>query len=259
MSLRPFKNYDLPGMPPVLAWNPFAMRCTPVDEGCARCWACGMAARLEKNPTIHPYNRESYAGGVPTRADSYMKCQRWPFPKNPHVIAIQFMGDLWHPSCDVLRPWVINDIISDGRNDKHVFLLLTKRPERVTETLPDNCWLGTSVHDQTSADSRIPQLLKVKCKHRWISAEPLLGNIEFCCNCNNRSFDLGYPRAIEFIACGPETGAGSRPCDPLWIASISEYCNLNLTAFYDKRDPSTQGFTRREWPQEWIDKIGGKK
>ena len=34
-------------------WNPIAMRCTPVSEGCAHCWHLRMADRLrEDRPAV---------------------------------------------------------------------------------------------------------------------------------------------------------------------------------------------------------------
>ncbi len=42
-----------------------------------------------------------------------------------------------------------------------------------------NVWLGTSVEDQKRADERIPELLGTPAAVRWISAEPLLGPVEW--------------------------------------------------------------------------------
>lgn len=75
------------------------------------------------------------------------------------------------------------------------FLLLTKRPQNVQELwdeacsylvmersgphpFPDNVWIGTSVEDQATADERIPHLLKIPAKVRFLSCEPLLGPVD---------------------------------------------------------------------------------
>jgi protein gp37 len=42
---------------------------------------------------------------------------------------------------------------------------------------PANVWLGTTVEDQTRADSRIPALLSIPAKVRFLSCEPLLGPV----------------------------------------------------------------------------------
>lgn len=63
-------------------------------------------------------------------------------------------------------------------------------PQRDAYPLP-NLWLGVSVEDQKTADERIPQLLQTPAAVRWISAEPLLGQLKLdkwfdawtCSNC----------------------------------------------------------------------------
>jgi len=248
MILRKFNNYDLDGMPPVLAWNPLAMRCCPVDEGCAHCWHLRMADRLANNPMLTPEARESYAGSDPVLLDSKKGLHPVFIPvKKQSVIAVQFMGDLWHPNIGKFcRQLVFNIMFA---NPEHVYLLLTKRPERVTETLPDNCWLGTSVHDQASAERRIPELLKAKAAHKWLSVEPMLGDV-----CRPLLHDA--LAQVKFVACGPETGAGARPCNTEWIRYLANYCEGDGIPFYDKREPSAEGFTRREWTQEWTNRMG---
>jgi len=221
MKLRPFNNYNLYDFPPVLAWNPIAMRCTRVDEGCRNCWHLRMAERFSTNPIFDVYIRNAY-GGTPFQEPQYFpiknigKSGNCIFDNNKciradvamykcvtSVICVQFMGDLFHPS--VPRGWIDRIFCTMIQNNKHVFLLLTKRPENIPPwKIPDNCWLGTSVHDQASADVRIPQLLKTKCKNKWLSVEPMLGEV--------RLIGLGADE-FGFIACGPETGHSARPCD----------------------------------------------
>ena len=57
--------------------------------------------------------------------------------------------------------------------------LLTKRPENVRRMVPEtwleegewphNVWIGTSVEDQNAANTRIPELLKIPAKVRFLS------------------------------------------------------------------------------------------
>ena len=75
-----------------------------------------------------------------------------------------------------------------------------------------NVWLGTSCEDQATADARIPELLRCPAAVRWVSAEPLLGPIDFgewiqpwtCC-------DNHYERRVivkgDLAEC-PECGSG---------------------------------------------------
>jgi protein gp37 len=43
---------------------------------------------------------------------------------------------------------------------------------------PSNIWLGTTVENQEQANKRIPELLKIPAKIRFLSCEPLLENVD---------------------------------------------------------------------------------
>ena len=43
-------------------WNPFAMRCTPISEGCAHCWSIARATMLSNNPKIPEDAQKAYRG-----------------------------------------------------------------------------------------------------------------------------------------------------------------------------------------------------
>jgi protein gp37 len=71
----------------------------------------------------------------------------------------------------------------------HTFQVLTKRPNRAltwyaNETdqdipWPKNVWMGVSVENQDAADERIPHLLRLPPRVRFLSCEPLLGPVRF--------------------------------------------------------------------------------
>ena len=68
---------------------------------------------------------------------------------------------------------------------QHKWQILTKRPERIKQCLPkdwndgyDNVWLGVSVENQDMANLRIPILLEVPAKVRFLSCEPLLEPVD---------------------------------------------------------------------------------
>ena len=84
-------------------------------------------------------------------------------------------------------------------------------------TPPSNVWIGTSVEDQTRADQRIPALLKIPARVRFLSAEPLLGplNIKDAMRCD-------VP--IHWTIVGGESGPNARPCNVEWIRSIVRQC-----------------------------------
>lgn len=67
-------------------------------------------------------------------------------------------------------------------------LLLTKRPQNIAEMLPadwgakgyPNVWIGCTVENQEEANRRLPILLAIAAAVHFISAEPLLGDLDLC-------------------------------------------------------------------------------
>jgi len=57
------------------------------------------------------------------------------------------------------------------------WLILTKRPENIKRTMPENVWLGVSVESQKEANERIPLLQIIPVRIKFLSCEPLLGHI----------------------------------------------------------------------------------
>lgn len=137
------------------------------------------------------------------------------------------------------------------------WLLLTKRPENLRKFLPiswqdnpqPNVWIGTSVENQEYADKRIPELLKVPARVRFLSLEPLLGPIEFS-DLTKRSdavSQLGKKalNGIHWVIVGGESGSSRRKCELSAITSIVEQCTLAGVPVFVKQDsalmPGQQG------------------
>jgi protein gp37 len=80
-----------------------------------------------------------------------------------------------------------------------------------------NVWLGVSVEDQQRADERIPDLLATPAAVRFISAEPLLGPVEF------DPCDLAR---LDWVIVGGESGPAARPMHPDWAQSLRDQCAL---------------------------------
>src|ERR1019366_9018122 len=98
------------------------------------------------------------------------------------------------------------------------WLLLTKRPEAVQKYTPwgkdwpSNVWLGTTVESQKTANERIPTLLDIPAKVRFLSCEPLLGPIDLF-----RLVPDWLESPLHWIIAGGESGRGARPTDPEWL------------------------------------------
>ena len=119
------------------------------------------------------------------------------------------------------------------------WLLLTKRPENVMlmvpehwrEAFPPNVWMGTTVETQDMANKRIPELLKIPAKVRFLSCEPLLGPVDFRIVPGfNKAGSSG--RAILnhlWIIAGGESGPQARPMHPDWARSLRDQaCNAGV-------------------------------
>ncbi|WP_279480297.1 phage Gp37/Gp68 family protein [Aureimonas sp. SK2] len=109
-----------------------------------------------------------------------------------------------------------------------------------------NVWLGVSAEDQRRADERVPQLLATPTAIRWVSAEPLLGPIDFrdikpadryeVDALTGYDFDQGGVRnRLDWIVAGGESGHGARPMHPSWVRSIRDQCAKTGVAFLFKQ------------------------
>lgn len=115
------------------------------------------------------------------------------------------------------------------------WLLLTKRPQNVLKlvtwkTWPHNVWIGTSIETQKLAEKRLPYLLRIPATVRFLSCEPLLGNL------NLRSwFHRQGLLPIDWIIAGGESGARSRPMHPDWAISLLHQCREFNVSFHFKQ------------------------
>ena len=148
------------------------------------------------------------------------------------------------------------------------WLLLTKRPENVISMtiwnapgcrMPDNVWIGTSVENQKEADERIPKLLKVPAKIRFLSCEPLLEPVDlfnvryndYNLNVLSRrystlknkttddgtwgSFGMASLGKIDWVISGGESGPKARPVMTDWIRSLRDQCQQAGTPYHFKQ------------------------
>ena len=102
------------------------------------------------------------------------------------------------------------------------WLLLTKRPHlaaRLTpwdNQWPHNVWLGTTVEIQKWLDKRLPHMEKIPARVRFLSCEPLLGQINLC--------DWLGQDVIHWVIAGGESGFKARPSNPDWFLHLRDQC-----------------------------------
>ena len=138
------------------------------------------------------------------------------------------------------------------------FLLLTKRPQNIPGMLPTeqigapawgdgwpNVWLGTTVENQAEADRRIPHLLAVPARVRFLSCEPLLGPVNlhritettgFYFNALSSKIGISFRGVrIDWVICGGESGGNARPMHPDWARSLRDQCARHGVPFFFKQ------------------------
>lgn len=101
-----------------------------------------------------------------------------------------------------------------------------------------NVWLGVSCENQAAADERIPLLLRCPAVVRWVSAEPLLGPINFdarSMGCVGHLAETFGNPLLHWIVVGGESGPGARPCRVDWIRDIVDDCRAAGVAVYVKQ------------------------
>ena len=103
------------------------------------------------------------------------------------------------------------------------FFLLTKRPQRVAEHLPDdwgdgweNVMFNVTCENQRRADERIPILLQLPFKHKGIMCAPYIGPVSI-----RKYLPAGQ---IEQVLCDGENYGGARPCHYEWVKALREEC-----------------------------------
>lgn len=242
-------------------WNPLA-GCTPVSAGCRNCYAAGMALRLEA------MGQAKYAGTARRAGDGRAVFtgkinldeaaldipRRW---KRGRRIFVNSMSDLFHK--DVPPGFIYQVFKVMAETPQHIYQVLTKRPENIMPAMklygiggatqqahpwPDNVWIGTSAEDQAAADERIPHLLRVPARVRFLSCEPLLGPVDLTL-ISDALYDAGMPfswnklhqdaRGIKWVIVGGESGGHARPMHPSWARSLRDQCQAAGVAFHFKQ------------------------
>jgi protein gp37 len=103
------------------------------------------------------------------------------------------------------------------------FFLLTKRPQRVMECLPEdwgdgreNIIFNVTCENQQRADERIPILLDLPFKHKGVMCAPFIGPVSI------EKYLLSGQ--IEQVICGGENYDGARPCNFEWVEKLRAEC-----------------------------------
>lgn len=218
-------------------WNPVT-GCTPVSPGCQNCYAARMAKRL--------------AGRYGYPKENPFKPATWHYDKiTPAVLSdgkryfVGSMGDVFHETVNIRGP-EIREMFRCMATVDSVFMLLTKRPQRMAECIKflygndfaeqmPNVWAGVTAENQEQADKKIPILLQIPASVRFVSAEPMLEPMNLQRAFGTEGHRQTYIEQLDWVICGGETGPGARPIHPDWVRSLRDQCVSSGTPFFFKR------------------------
>lgn len=171
-------------------WNPI-IGCSKVSAGCKNCYAEKMAFRLsnialtKNKPTALDYYVDIISWGRWNGKTEFVepalkKPLHW---KKPRMIFVCSMSDLFHET--IWYSWIDAVFETISRCPEHIFIILTKRPENMADYYKKrqygrfhNVWIGTTAENQETANKRIPILLDIPAAKRFVSIEPMLGEID---------------------------------------------------------------------------------
>lgn len=122
------------------------------------------------------------------------------------------------------------------------------QPERRLEWPLQTVWLGATVCNQEEAARDIPKLLATPAAVRFLSIEPILGEINIRPYLRNESWRsdgsvttrgiLGGWR-VDWVIVGGESGPHARPTNIEWIRSIVQQCQAAQVPVFVKQGGSS--------------------
>ncbi len=203
-------------------WNPTS-GCTKVSPGCDHCYAMKFAERF-RGVRGHYYG-EGF--DLSLRPNMLEKPAEW---KKPRRVFVDSMSDLFQSG---VPDDYLDQVFDRMENvDRHVYQVLTKRPERARrylrkryakQAMPEQIWMGVSV-ENNDYGWRAEMLREVRATIRFLSVEPMLGPI-----------DRVALDGIAWVIVGGESGHGHRPMNVEWVRDVRDRCGFAGIPFFFKQ------------------------
>ena len=209
-------------------WNPWT-GCKKVSPGCKYCYMYRDKERYGQDPT----------SVIRTKSPTFNKPIKW---NEEARIGQRKNTDKLIFTCS-WSDWFIDEA-DNWRDDAWqvirdtpllTYQILTKRADRIASNLPDywdeikdRVWLGVSVETSNQVH-RIHELELVDVPIRFVSFEPLLGNIELPPKIN-----------IQWFIAGGESGNKTgkylaRTMEESWALTLRNYAKINNIPFFMKQ------------------------
>lgn len=194
-------------------WNPWH-GCMKKSPGCQNCYMYFLDKQRDKDGSLIYKVQNNFNYPLQKDINGNYKI------KSGEQIRVCMTSDFFLAEADEWRAdaWKIMKERSDV-----VFFLLTKRPERVLECLPENwndgwenIFFNVTCENQEMADERILLLEKLPFKHKGIMVAPFIGEVKIA-----KYLEKGF---IEQVIAGGENYDGSRPLKYEWVKSLYNEC-----------------------------------
>lgn len=234
--------------------------CDKISQGCKFCYAEVMHRRL--GAMGQAKYQEPFLGHVRYWPDELARPFKW---SKPRTVFLNSMSDIFHK--DITIEQIAEIYAMMFLNDKHTFIVLTKRAERASYVLGNsiefhiayqkavarlskkylnqeewytfdqlmamwplhNVWQGVSTENQETFDDRAYYLFKTPASIRVFSMEPLIGPIKMFSKFESNEFNKVW------CIAGGESGRNPRPANPDWFLQIMRDCKFAWIPFFLKQ------------------------
>jgi len=194
----------------MILWN-LIHGCHRKSEGCRHCY---VFTRDEENGIDTNIVRKTASFTLPLKRD---RKGQWKIPSGSMVMTC-FSSDFFIEEMDAWRSeaWQMM-----RTRDDLCFYIVTKRPDRITVSLPDyweeiktRVYICCTMENQQRMEERLPIFKAAPLAHREIIVEPMLEAVDF----------KGNLDGIDSVTIGGESGRDARPCRYEWILDIRQQC-----------------------------------
>ena len=194
-------------------WNPWHC-CHKCSEGCQNCYAYFLDKRYGRDTNEVVKNKSNFNFPVKKDRAGQYKLESGSF------VRVCMTSDFFLEEADEWRKEAWDFI---RQRPDVTFSLLTKRAQRIRKCLPgdwDDGWdhvtFSVSCENQKRLEERMPYLLELPSKHKWVSLKPFIGEIDI-----EEYLATGQ---IETVLAGGENYLGSRPLHYEWVKKVHDAC-----------------------------------